>query len=370
MAEIRIVHLTGRMLPADSTLLRDHIRAPERRDHEYNTRYDRHTLFYDVVRLSKGRLLMTAPRLLNLWEPLRAGLRAGGRPLKLLRRRVFGKGELIEWRDPGTEIVLEIDGQRMPVEVRGSEAARFAGLNAVTTMNKDNDLGWVRDWAAYYARVHGLTGVALIDNGSTEYTPEALGAAMADVPGLKQVLIASAPFPYGLGGGGKGSEIRGKFLQFAMLNLARREMLSRARAVLNVDIDEIVTPMPGDTVFDRACRAPLGLARLGGTWVYPAPGAEMPCAQSAHTWRAEPPEPAISKWCIRADSLLGPLSGWNVHKVGGDLYKLYSRIPEARFLHCRGTSTGWKSRSYRFAIPEGVIDDPELREFWSRDFTG
>lgn len=365
MSATLTLDLTGFILP-DGTALRDHVRKPARQSAHYLERYDRSTLYYDCVyQPDPGQYLFTAPRFLNLWPVLRDGLRLNGTPVRGLKRYNRGKYEQVSLRAPEGPLELGLQGTRHPLTTRQSCADRFAGLNCAVTMNKNNDPDWIRDWVRFHVQAHGLQGVVIYDNGSTAYGLRDIAAALQDLPGLEQVLIASAPYPYGTADSGKGLEIRPKFLQPALLNLARTDILRRARAVLNVDIDEMVTRRGTLSVFDATTQRRSGALKLSSEWAFPAPGTPMPAPQSRHLMRAVPPRRSNKKWCATPGGFFSR-TGWFVHHVGGELFKLLRFDPEFAVVHCRCTSTSWKADGIRFALPETLRPDPELLVMMAR----
>ena len=363
------IALDGRILPADGALLRDHVRPEARRSDHYLERYDRTTLWYDCVYLAdRGSYLFTAPRFLNLWAPFRRGLAIDGRPVRRLRRRTWLRCEQVEVTAPRGTLSLDLGDGRVPVPARDATGAGFAGLNCLVAVNKNNALDWIADWAGYHARAHGAEGVVLFDNGSTAYAPEAIAERLATVPGLARAVVFRAPYPYGPGDRSLRHEVSPRFFQTAMLNLARRDPLSRARAVLSIDIDEVILPPAaavGGSVFDAACRHWLGLVTIQGSWVHPAADTGGPVGQGAHHWREDPDRATNQKWAIRPG---GPMDrfGWGVHRVDEVFQNLLTRQDRFRLLHCRGTSTGWKAR--RFDAPAKLVRDPDLAAFMAANF--
>lgn len=350
--------LSGAVLPQNSDLTRDHVRKPARQSPHYLDRYDQHTLFYDCVyHAENGTYLFTAPRFLNLWPEFRDRLRLDGAPVPGMARRKSGKYEQVILKAPPGEVSLDWPGGGWSIPSRPDIADRFAGLNSVVTLNKDNDLSWIRDWLAYLIRKHDLQAAVIFDNGSTAYSQQDLAQAAADT-GLAAVAIISADYPYGPRDSGKGMEIRPKFLQPALLNLARTDILRHARAVLNVDIDEIVMRRSGPNVFDRAVSSWAGAIHLPGLWAYPSPNDPVPIGHGAHLWRAGAKEKKSNpKWCAVPSGRISKL-GWFVHHVGGEAFRFLPPVPDCEFVHCRGTSTGWKGS--RFKLPNPLSKDPEL----------
>lgn len=365
--DAKAIALQGRVLPLDGPVLRDHVRPEDRRSDHYLERFDRTTLYYDCVYLpDRGSYLFTAPRFLNLWDPFRAGLRVNGQPAKRVRRKRWLRCEQIEVRAPQGALSLIWQGEENAVTARSAETDNFAGLNALVAVNKNNALDWIEDWATFYADAHGAQGVVLFDNGSTEYTPQDIAARLAGVPGLKRVRVFAAPYPYGPSDHSKKLEVSPRFFQTGMLNIARRDAFARARAVLNVDIDEIALSQSGARVFDTASAHPLGMITIQGSWVYPAPGTQGPVGQGAHRFRNTPDDRCNQKWCQTPNGLFGRHFGWAVHRVDEVFQNLLTQQRDIRLAHCKGTSTGWKAK--RFDLPPGLREDPKLARFMDVNF--
>ncbi|QDY69180.1 hypothetical protein [Qingshengfaniella alkalisoli] len=359
--------LTGFTLPSDFPVTRKHVRPPERRSEEYLKNYDTHTLFYDCVyQPTKRRYLFTAPRMFNLWPVFRDALRINGHPARVRRKRFPKYEQAVLLADEG-ELRLSLGGTDHLIETRLDRSDDFAGLNCIATMNKNNRVEWITDWARYYVANHRLQGVVIFDNGSTDYNIDDLRQALVSVEGLQRVAVVSAAFPYGSNDQGTGWEIRPKFLQPALLNLARTEILSKARAVLNVDIDELVIARDGRSVFDIAAGHPNLPVKLPGHWAYPAEGTDGPVGHAAHVWRADPSKRSNKKWCAVPSGLMSRM-GWYVHHIGGELFR-FAKEPEGmEVVHCRATSTGWKSTDVRFRLPGSMHRDLELESIMARDF--
>ena len=365
-ADIAVQRLEGRVLPAGGPLLRDHVRPPDRRSDHYLERFDRTTLYYDCIYLpARGAYLFTGPRLLNFWAPFRAGLKVNGHHARHVRRRRWLRCEQIEVHAPRGSLTLDWLGEVTPVLMRATLEAPFAGLNAVVTVNKNNSLDWISDWAGYYVKAHGAQGVVLFDNGSTEYDTAAIADTLAQVPGLRAARVLSAPYPYGPTDKSGKLEVSPRFFQSAMLNISRRDALAHARAVLNVDIDEIARSASGTSVFDLAARHPLGMVTIRGSWIYPAPGTPRSAGHRAHQWRLVPNRKCNRKWCIRPGSLMDRF-GWAVHQIGGVLQDIATNQSDVSLLHCSATTTGWKSQ--RLSLPKALENDPDLQAFMAQTF--
>ncbi|OSP53517.1 hypothetical protein [Pseudoruegeria sp. SK021] len=368
MADCAIVPVPYIWLKDEAGVLRDYTRSPEHLNPVYLDQYDRNTLIYDCVwQPALNRHVINAPLLLNLWAPFKDSLRRDGAPVPGIKRKVWKRSEQITIPGPPGAMQVRIGEETYPLIARASQTDRFKGLNCLVALNKDNHLEWVRDWARYYVQRHGAEGVVLIDNGSTAYPLEDLAATLAGVEGLKQAVIYSVPLPYGsMGGRRRRGEKGAKFLQSAVLNMARSDALAQARAVLSVDIDEIVTGPEPETIFDAAVRNPMGMITFKGFWGYPESADLVPIGHGAHRFRSEPSPKCNRKWCIAPGGLIGRLFPWDVHQVGGILQNVFTEQTRFTHIHCRGCSTGWKNK--RFEFPGGLVPDPELAALMDRYF--
>ncbi|MEL6913913.1 MAG: hypothetical protein AAFP13_05395 [Pseudomonadota bacterium] len=358
---VEIVHLAGVRLDPACGLLRRWTRAEALRDADYTDNYDRRTLVYDCFWHPVRRAhVFVAPPFLNLWRPFRRGLSHDGQPARGARRRFYTRSEQVVLPGAAGALAVGLGGATYEVPVRAWQAPRFAGLDCIFTMNKDNDLDWIRAWAAHHIARHGAEGVVIFDNGSTAYGLEELAATLRGVPGLKAGLVYAVPFPYGPRRSRIGRLERGaKFLQSATLNLARVDALARARGVLNVDIDEVVAGPAGISIFEAARAHWLGLVSFDGEWIYPAPGAAWPAPQAAHSHRVTPRNSCSTKWCVVPGRGFGRGLQWDVHRIGGGLQHLLARDDRFERLHCRACSTGWKAG--RMQPPTGALrHDPGL----------
>ncbi|OSP55562.1 hypothetical protein [Pseudoruegeria sp. SK021] len=360
------VPLSGFTLPEGSPVLRDHVRKPKRRSDHYHAAFDRRTLIYDCVwQPDHNRYLLMTPMLSNLWPTLRDGLRQNGAPVQGLRRKRMGKYDLVMVPGAKVDLSLVLGDKEYPLTQRASVAENFAGMNCAVTMNRNNPLDWITDWAAWHVALHGLQGVLIFDNGSDAYSPDELAAALAGVRGLQQVVVASAPYPYGTTDRVERGEIRPNFLQPAMLNLARTDFLRKARAVLNADFDELVMSRDGSSVFDAAVARRHLAVRLPVYWAYPDPDVSGPARQLDHQFRNDPKRRTPRKWCV-APGGLSSRFGWHVHHVGGEVFKLNRESTDHEVIHCRAASTGWNARRGRHQTLERRVPDPELTELMAR----
>ena len=334
-----VLHLATADLTA-TPLRRRHLVTPEQRDAAYHSGYDRTTLWYDAF-WRDGAVTIIAPPLMNLKRPVfGAAITLDGRPARLRRVARFQRYEILRIAAPRPpeEIVLRGRDWALKSGVAHAETERLAGKNVILTISRDNELDWIRDFALFHKKTQGAEAVLFIDNGSGEYAPEAVAELLRSC-GL-QPLVVTAPLPYGPVLEGARHKHAAKFFRTAMLNVARLRFLPAARAVLNVDIDELVWS-EGKSVFDMAAESMIGFAPFAGRWRNPGPDAGQPPSHADHLWRRNILKDCPAKYAVAPGRLAGRLS-WDVHRLERLPFKDRFLRKDAGYWHCSGISTGWK----------------------------
>ncbi len=355
--DAQVIRLSSLRLPETDGLRRDMPARPDKRTKGYAESFDAHTLIYDCFYDDQARqVVLVCPRLLNLWPVLRDGLMLNGQPVgRILKRRKHLRVEILRIpasRHPET-LELRVAHESLQIPVLSRDLGTFRGRNVLMAISRNNPLEWIEDWARYHVSAHAADALLLVDNGSTEYTPGEVQKRLSAVPGIKVCRVVSAPFPYGGRSGGR-LNVPAKFLQTSMFNLAKLRFLHRARAVLSVDIDELVWPQNG-SIFDAAVGSRLGMVAFFGHWVYPTQaGVAQP--QRAHSMRKGRKMIPNPKWCLVPDSPAGRFS-WAIHRPAGLFYPLSIRKGFG-FWHCFATSTSWKGN--RTKKMPGLVPCPEL----------
>ena len=315
------------------------IRVPkDDRSDGFEDAYDYDTLWYDAVRIG-GRLRLVCPRLYTL-RPLLDRLTADGAALGRPRVSTSRRHEIATLSAPSgaARVGLRLGDWAGESGISADAAGHFAGLNASLHMNRDNRLEWIADWARFHIAEHGLQAMLVMDNASADYPPEAILEALSGT-GLSRAVVLKVPQPYGPTRRKHGKR-GGKFLQPAMLNLARLRFLRRARAVLNADLDELVWSRAG-SVFDAAVRSPFGLVSFAGRWRLPPPRSEAPFRHAEHVHVRAGERPCPMKYCIRPTGPLG-WAGWDVHRLESLVPIALPPRREMGYWHCRGITTDWK----------------------------
>lgn len=356
-ATATLSQLSTIVLPEPLGLKRDFVLPEEERGPGYDAGYDRTTLAYDVLALPEvGIVRLFCPKLLNLEAAVRrAAFSLDGVAVPLVRVARLKRHDTIDLATShaAERLTIALDCWSETVPVRHRDHG-FAGLNCILALSRDNDLRWIADWARFNVEVHGAQACLLFDNGSTRYGLDALERALAPAKtGLRMVRIVPIERPYGPQGVHK-HRGAGKYLQLALLDVARQRFLAEARAVLLSDIDELVIGTP--SVFDAAVGRRAGYVSIPGAWRFPRPGTGPVALHRDHMVRPEKKLRCPPKYCI-VPSGRASRHPWGVHRIDALWLGFLHRTRRHRLIHCQGVSTFWKAPGKRPDAAGGGIDE-------------
>jgi hypothetical protein len=306
--------------------------------------FDYTTLSYAAIALpARDKIRLYGPPLFNLRDLVRAGtFRTNGTVAAIRKIRQYPRFSIIDLQAPKGGIGATLDfqhaGMTLEQPVFTADLARFKGHNVVYTMQRDNDLAWIVDWLRYYVRAHGATAVVIADNASTRYSPADLLRTIGGVEGISQAAVVSVPFRYGPRH--KFARLsKGRYLQMSVQNAIRDMLLGAARAVISVDIDEIVVSRSGRSVFDVVASSPFGAFTIPGFWRVCNPDDGPVSFRTSVHIEDRTKEKSPPKYAVVPNSLLGQ-TPWAIHS----LYYLPRWLllsKEFWFAHCRHVSTNW-----------------------------
>lgn len=356
----KIEHLAGCVIPQAVPLKRDRVQVVRRKPQNYDELYDFKTLFYDAFySASRGTVTLIAPKLLNLQKIISSGTfqfddvtvsnkrlhKALGFDRLVLRTGFRPQVMRLNWQD------LELS-----IPVRDDGAKEFAGLNCLVTMSKNNRLQWIEDWAAYHVQRQGVEAILFFDNGSDAYSLADIAGTLSGIDGLKTFKVVSAPFRYGPNGRVK-RWTKAKFLQPALLNLARLSYLRESAATLAIDIDELVQTTGGKTVFDYTAGSLLGFTRIKGRNRYAISARQQDSIRHKdHLHIVADDRGKHPKYCIVPS---GPLRffDWTVHGLGMYPFGRFSFHRCVGFDHFCQICTNWRGDRSRPASGRNYVED-------------
>jgi len=247
--------------------------------------------------------------------------------------------------DRTTAIRMHFAGNTFDLPIGSNSAAAFAGLRVLFTMNRDNDPAWIWDWAGWHARLHGVDGIVLFDNGSTQYDVKELEQLLLRIPGVGVACVPSWPGRFGMTDEALAIDpFWSHFLQISSMSVALRRFGASAFGLLNCDIDELAATRCGKPIFDYLEAARRGLVVFRGQWVEAdrQGGSHRDYVMRKRDHRAARSSP--KKW------LLDPKRDWvadlRVHPYWHWVRRrpLFGKTmpPDAFYRHFKGISTNWK----------------------------
>lgn len=352
------------------SLQRDRIGPVDERSDTYDNRYDFATFIYDAYYDNRAKeVVLICPSLLNFKSLMeQAEIKIDGTAVEIRAIQPLSRGNVVRFSYPTAPpktISFKHDLFEGTLKINTINTDVFEGKNAVYAISKDNDLSWMQDWLKYYVAEHGANAVVIFDNASTAYSMEELKETLSSVEGIEAVGVVRAWFPFGPGGGGK-TNFTSKFLHMTMVELGRRQLLSKARAVLNVDIDELVYSTQGRSIFDATVQSENGYVRFNGQWVYAdlPPGGQL-IRHADHKFVRSDGLPKVNrKYCVAPT---GPLAGkpWLTHRI---ISRKDITDPEFGFWHFRRLTNNWDYNREDFD-PKLLVDDNRLKETMERVFS-
>lgn len=351
-----IVRPSGVEIP-DGAPRRQPPRPPTLRPAGYGDQFDADTLFFDVFR-AHNQVVAIGPPLLNLAPELRGWtFSSDGDHLPAPTITTLDRSHRARFRSPADARTLAVSagGSAQTVPIGADLASVFAGTRALMTLQLDNELDWIHDWVRWHAAAQGTDAVVVYDNGSTRYPLADVLEAIC-VEGIRVAAVVDWPFRYGP----QGSDALpwdSDYTQYGAIEHARRRLLRLAAGMLSVDIDELVSPSSGGTVYDEARRAPQGIVTFPGAWAYTSPGATAERPRHADCrWTRADDGPASTKWCA-VPALLPRRAQLAVHGAHGVAMPMAS----FHYWHLRPISTHWKLDRTRHEHPaEEYRADPVL----------
>lgn len=327
-------------------------------------RFEYKMLFYDAFHVGT-HVRLIGPPLLNLNADLRdASIRTDGKlrnptlcdvdmTQASVIENVFFKPDVLS---------IEANGWATESAITKRDNSSFAGRKVLITMSKNNPLEWIADWVNFYVRIHGVDAVLFYDNGSTEYAPEDILKTLKNCDGLKSIIVVEWPFKYGPQGEVRGAGGGAGYCQVSMLSHARYKYLTTARAVVYVDIDELVVSNDGRSLFDHLDRQETGVLLMPGFFIEDADIDRMPRFTDFSEWIPSL-DPSPAKWAY-LPSRLPKNALLAVHAVNETGLRIRPSKSVA-FRHFLGMTTRWNALRIATRHPrigERAIDHDLLRD--------
>lgn len=330
-------------------------RAPTRsRPREFLEAFDAEGMFYDCFWHVDGqRVLLAGPPPVNVEAGYRLARFAAlpSRQALTVRFHISLSAmitELGEVPDGSNAIEVSFGGETVTLPIQPNLSKQLAGKRLLFSMNRNNDLKWIREWAAFHARLQGTDTVVLFDNGSTSYATEEIAETLRGVPGLSHVAVPVWRQRFGR----TDPAVRlnpywAHFPQIASMSDVLRRYGAEAAGILNADIDELVETPNGQSIYDVASATRHGLAVFRGRWIEAVPLGDAAEDHRGFGLRYADPKRARArpnKWAL--DPRRGWVANLDVHPywhwiAGRPMFAKVSP-PGVHYWHFRGISTNWK----------------------------
>lgn len=366
-AQHKIMTPNALIIPENWPIRRINIREEKFIDPTYAQKYDNTSIFYDVFQAG-NKVYLIGPPLLNL-APVIDNCQAidqQGQAIKLtLQTKLLERGQL-SWIDLTPElqkkglVSLQFDlanllpsGQNntcLKVEIGADLNPDFADSKALMTLQLNNKLEWIHDWAKYYQVIHDVDTVFVYDNKSSHYSKEEILQSLTQVEGLKNIIIVAWDYKYGPQGKpwtGPNTPWDSDFCQIGALQHMRFRFSLQSKGFINADIDELITPLTEINLFEALGQSPQGVIGVEGNTIeghksnFNQESAGIP--HFYHFWeRKTSISGGTRKWigapCKWQDENIQTTAHW-VRGIS------YQADPRFSIGHFRSINDGWKIKS-------------------------
>lgn len=269
---------TPLQLSEHSDLRREATRPEHLQDSTYSEKFDSTTIFYDIAVVG-DEVILSGPPLLNLQPVLETALvKVDGRSAHFVKTTRLERSQTTIFSfDCGKtgfpdKVEVHIESLGLKVEKTGlKDLAKFLyNKNVLMTLQKNEEIQWIKDWVAYYVHNHGVNAVLLYDNESDNYSAADLVSALESISKLDKIVVVNWNFKYGPQGSpwvGPGVDWDSDFCQIGAFQNCRFHWTNESNGWINADIDELVMSRSNASVFDLLKDSSTGVVGYGGKWI-------------------------------------------------------------------------------------------------------
>ena len=307
---------------------------------------------------------------------------------KIAGSRSIGNAPVLDCLAPeGETLPVFVGDTRLDVTIHKPETDLFAGLNIGFAIRNGETLETTLDWLKYHVEHHGMNAALILDRaqpGSDKSYAKKLKNKAASIKGLQRLVLLNSAAPLGKpnlppeahpynvpGAPGKDRmEIPpadpwlSPLGEMQLFELARARFLNTARAVMTIELYDLLVIGNGPNVFDRATTASRGCIQLDGHQIYP--------------WRVRPNQPACfgdhicrqfdtkeirRRWCI-APATSKENTVWRLVRVVGA-----SPEPDETAPYLRCMALRHPTETVSKIVPKtSLIEDKNLLELSQKVF--
>lgn len=357
---------------------REPSRPAEFRETDFFEKFDADTLFFDSFRRMDGKVVLMGPPLAQFMPIFKQMIIEAGptsKPCTYHIRKLDRHSQiLVEASANIASLQLKTSIGDVGVEIGENQLDVFRGRRVMLTLSKNNQLHWIKNWVTFGRDHHGADAVLIYDNNSTLYSSKELLDTIKNIKGIKAARVIDWPFKYGPQGDAQGRFWDSDFCQYGAWEHARWRFLSKARSVLNSDVDELVLSKSTGSVFQSAETDLFGVVRYPGRWVVGTDKQQTNFPDNHHTdyttVMKEKPQRKFGlfkrdsagcpcKWVV-VPHKCPQYAQWGVHSI---LNWLPAKRSSSNFSyrHFREINDGWKyARTGRQAFDPNTHEEDEL----------
>ncbi len=249
---INSTDLSSVFLPEDSPILRQRPRPAKLRQPTYDQEFDFRCMFYDVFFSEDNRSIhLVGPPLLNLKRFIQEGTievldpssnkRAAIEDCAICDLRKVSRLDIrLKTAVQQATCCLDLGALgKFNIPVNDNLADMFASKNVAFTLFKYEPIEWLYDWAEFNVRYHGVNALVINHNTCPHATSQQIIQALQPIANLDILMVVHWPYLYGPQAAGTG-RWDSNFCQLGLFEQMRRRYFSKATAVFNSDIDELV----------------------------------------------------------------------------------------------------------------------------------
>lgn len=321
---------------------------------------DRKTIYYDVFRVG-SQIHTIGPPLRNFAHQISSSKlfrfswlqRTHEIETKRFHHHIYTQKGLLRFHKPELHLKIGMDSIHVNDLQEGPD---LSGDNVLVTMNKDNEVLWIKDWIKFHVEINKVSAVVIYDNDSEKYTPLELSEALSDLD-VKTVVV-SAPFPYGPKPIVMGAKriFHDKYLQVAMLNHCLHRFARNSNLLINCDIDElIISETEVSELLEQYGSAAI---HFNGDWISAKTirTSGLPSFSDFQMRITNPSKPVRLKWVVNPRGL-NPGAFLTTHKVRGTRFIETEKV---KIKHFRGMSNNWKENRTEVDVLESTEIDSDL----------
>lgn len=309
------------------------------RQANYEDEFDYDTLIYDVL-YRDNKIVILSPFLTEEQiSSLLNNILIDGLNIKMFKYHIFKTNRTIKIIIFITDIkqINSIFIYKKEMKFLENRFLNYDTSRVLYTLQKNNDIEWIKDWIQYYNHIHKPSLVIIYDNNSDVYTVDELNRELKKI--ATNCIVLSFPFKYGPGAF-NGSSWDSDYCQYAAFEHIRYSLPSNS-LLLNVDIDEIcISLREENNIYNYLLSSEFNAILFKGKWCYIEKD-KNEIVDNKHCFHEifEKDTVCSPKYVVNLDAIEDNIF-LGVHDVIYEKNKLTTT--DFIYLHCRNISNNWK----------------------------